>query len=219
MMANDDFAAARRAMVEQQLAARGIADPRVLAAMAVVPREAFVPIDLAGNAYDDRALPIDAAQTISQPYIVALMTESLQIAPHHRVLEIGTGTGYQTAVLARLAAHVYSVERIESLSVTAQKVLDRLGVANVSFRIGDGTLGWAEAAPFDRIMVTAAAPKVVGPLVEQLTDGGRMVIPLGEDAAQQLVSIEQVRGTTIERPLIPVRFVRLIGAAGHAEPG
>ncbi|HKQ47716.1 MAG TPA: protein-L-isoaspartate(D-aspartate) O-methyltransferase [Phycisphaerae bacterium] len=217
MMGSDDFAAARRAMVEQQLAARGIADPRVLAVMGAVPREAFIPADLAGSAYEDRALPIDAAQTISQPYIVALMSESLQVEPHHRVLEIGTGTGYQTAVLARLAAQVYSIERIESLSAAAQRVLARLGVANVSFRVGDGTLGWPEAAPFDRIMVTAAAPKLVDPLVAQLAEGGRMVIPLGEDAAQQLVTIERAGVTTIERPLIPVRFVRLIGASGHPE--
>ena len=216
-MGSDDFAAARQGMVEQQLAARGIADPRVLAAMGAVPREEFVPPDLTGSAYDDRALPIDAAQTISQPYIVALMTESLRVDPRHRVLEVGTGTGYQTAVLARLAAHVYSIERIESLSSAARKTLTRLGVANVSFRVGDGTLGWPAAAPFDRIMVTAAAPTLVGPLVEQLADGGRMVIPLGEDSAQQLVTIEKIGGTTIERPLIPVRFVRLIGASGHPE--
>jgi protein-L-isoaspartate(D-aspartate) O-methyltransferase len=217
MMGSDDFAVARREMVEQQLAVRGIADPRVLTVMGAVPREAFVPPDLAGSAYEDRALPIDAAQTISQPYIVALMSESLQVEPHHRVLEVGTGTGYQTAVLARLAAQVYTIERINSLSAAAQKILARLGVANVLFRIGDGTLGWPEAAPFDRIIVTAAAPKLVNPLVDQLADRGRMVIPLGEDAAQQLVTIEKVGGTTIERPLIPVRFVRLIGAAGHSE--
>ncbi len=216
-MLSSDFGTARREMVERQLAARGIVDPRVLRAMGEVPREVFVPADQAAAAYDDRALPVGEGQTISQPYIVALMSEALRIERGHRVLEVGTGTGYQTAVLARLAERVHTIERIEALSLAAQSRLADLGIANVLFRVGDGTLGWPDAAPFDRIIVTAAAPKLVDPLVDQLGDGGRLVIPIGEDTAQHLTAIDRRGGKTVEHPLIPVRFVRLIGAAGHAD--
>lgn len=216
-MSTVDFGTARREMVDRQLAARGIVDPRILRVMGEVPREAFVPADQAIAAYEDRALPIGAGQTISQPYIVALMSEVLRIERGHRVLEVGTGTGYQTAVLARLAERIHTIERIEALSLAARERLAGLGIANVVFRVGDGTLGWPDAAPFDRIIVTAGAPKLVEPLIAQLADGGRLVIPIGDDSAQHLTAIDRRGSKTVEHPLIPVRFVRLIGSAGHPE--
>ncbi len=204
-------------MVESQIAARGVRDERVLQAMRYVPRELFVPASLAGESYDDRALPVDKGQTISQPYIVALMTEALAVEPHHRVLEIGTGTGYQTAILAMLACQVYSIERIEELSIAARERIELLGLRNVAYRVGDGSRGWPEAAPFDRIMVTAAAPRVLPALSDQLADGGRLVLPVGEEPAQRLTLVERFRGKQIERPMVGVRFVKLIGADGFAE--
>jgi protein-L-isoaspartate(D-aspartate) O-methyltransferase len=207
----------RRQMVESQVAARGVRDPRVLAAMNAIPREKFVPAQLAAQAYEDRALAVGMGQTISQPYIVGWMSESLHVEPGHRILEIGTGTGYQTAILAMLGGHVYSMERIESLSLAAQDQLRSLGVGNVTFRIGDGSLGWPEEAPFDRIMVTAAAPKIVQQLFDQLTEGGRMVIPVGDESLQQMKIVERVGGRLVEEASIAVRFVKLVGQAAFKE--
>ncbi len=204
-------------MIADQLVARGIGDPRVLDAMRVIPREAFVPPQLIERAYEDRALPAEAGQTISQPYIVAYMTECLGLAVNHRVLEVGTGTGYQTAVLARLAAEVFTIERLAALSHHAKNRLTELNVRNVWMRVGDGTLGWPEQAPFDRILVTAAAPAVVLPLVEQLAVGGRMVLPIGSVDRQYLVAIDKWPNRYVETPLLPVVFVPLVGESGFAD--
>jgi protein-L-isoaspartate(D-aspartate) O-methyltransferase len=181
----------------------------VLAALRTVPRHEFVPADVSRHAYADSPLPIGLGQTISQPFIVALMTHLLQVQPDHRVLEIGTGSGYQAAVLAQVAREVYSVEIVEELGKRAAQVLARLGCANVTTRIGDGYQGWAEHAPYDGIMVTAAPDHVPPALVAQLKPGGRLVIPVGK-AFQELVVIEKAAdGTTTRRSVIPVRFVPL----------
>jgi protein-L-isoaspartate(D-aspartate) O-methyltransferase len=209
-----ELCAARRQMVETQIRARGIQEERVLAVMAAMPRELFVAPALAAAAYDDRALPAAEQQTISQPYIVALMTERLRMAPHHRVLEIGTGTGYQAAILSMLCAHVYTVERLANLSSAAAERLRRLALNNVSYRVGDGSLGWAEGAPYDRIIVTAGAPAIADVLVQQLTVGGRLIIPVGEEHSQMLYAVERRPEGVVEERLIPCRFVRLVGAAG-----
>lgn len=208
---------AREKMVQTQIAQRGITDPRVLDAMRIVPRERFVTPDQNAHAYDDRALAVEMGQTISQPYIVAYMTDVLEIEPHHRVLEIGTGTGYQTAVLARLAAHVYSVERLAPLSEQSGRRLAELDIKNVTLRVGDGSLGWPAHAPFDRILVAAGAPRLVQPLVDQLADGGRLILPLGPPDSQQLTIVVREGEHLIERSLIAVRFVKLIGEAGFHE--
>src|SRR5437660_1891229 len=186
-----DTRRARRRMVAHQLAARGIRDRRVLAALAWTPREWFVPPPLAGDAYDDGPLPIGNAQTISQPYIVAAMTEALALRRRDRVLEIGTGSGYQTAVLARLAAVVYTVERLPDLLVEAEERFRRLGLPHIRTRLGDGAEGWREQAPFNGILVAAAVPHVPAPLTDQLAPGGRLVAPLGDVAVQQLVILER----------------------------
>ncbi len=205
---------ARRDMVEHQLRRRHITDQRVLSAMAELPRERFIGDSMLCEAYDDRALPIDCGQTISQPYMVAVMTQCLEMAPTHRVLEIGTGSGYQTAVLAKLATHVYTVERIEHLSKQAQAHLSTLKIANVSFRVGDGTLGWADHAPYDRILVTAGAPAVGQALVDQLVDGGLLVVPVGAPDEQVLTVVQRQGDRKIEKPSIACRFVKLIGNEG-----
>ncbi len=202
---------ARRQMVAEQIDSRGIHDPLVLAAMQEVPRERFVPPDVRDQAFADRALPIDCGQTISQPYIVACMTAYLNVQAHHRVLEIGTGSGYQTAILARLAHEVYTVERIEPLLTSARRVLNSIGVTNVHYRLGDGSLGWIEFAPFDRIIVTAAAPRVPEALRDQLADTGRLVIPVGSERDQTLTLVKREQGRIVETPRLPVRFVKLIG--------
>jgi protein-L-isoaspartate(D-aspartate) O-methyltransferase len=204
-------------MVEHQIARRGIRDERVLAAIRGIPREAFLPADVQSEAYDDRAVPIGLGQTVSQPYIVAYMTEALDVRPEHRVLEIGTGTGYQTAVLARLARQVYSIERLPDLHYAAASRLSSLEVGNVVLRLADGSKGWPAEAPFDRIIVTAAGPEVAPEWVEQLVEGGRLVAPVGPDAAQNLVRVDRFEGRSVETVLIPVRFVRLIGDAGFPE--
>ena len=205
-----DFAAQRQRMVEQQLKPRGIKDDRVLAAMARVPREEFVPADERGDAYEDGPLPIGLDQTISQPYIVAFMTEQLRLRPSDRLLEIGTGSGYQAAVLAELVADVYTIEIVEPLAKTAGATLQRLGYKNVHLRVGDGYQGWPEEAPFDAIIVTCAPDKVPEPLVDQLKDGGRMVIPVGERFAQQLYLLEKKNGQLKESATLPVRFVPMV---------
>lgn len=210
----DSASLARRHMVEQQLRNRGIRDERVLAAMERVPREIFVPTDNSALAYDDRALPTMAGQTISQPFIVAYMTEHLRLFPTCRLLEIGTGTGYQTAIAAMLCRHVFSIERVAELSSAAALRLAGLGLYNVSLRVGDGSLGWPTQAPFDRILVTAGGPAVPGPLVDQLAQGGRMIVPVGPEADQVLLLVRRIGASVVEEPLLPCRFVKLVGAAG-----
>lgn len=192
----------------------GIRDPRVLSAMARVPRHLFLPPSLWDLAYDDRPLPIGLGQTISQPYIVALSTEALELGPEDKVLEIGTGSGYQTAILAELAREVFTVERIPELSQAAQERLRSLSYQNVRFRTGDGTKGWLEEAPFAGILVTAAAPKVPPSLVAQLAEGGRMVIPVGGRLNQELWLGRKHRGKLAYSHLCPVAFVPLIGEEG-----
>jgi protein-L-isoaspartate(D-aspartate) O-methyltransferase len=205
---------ARRSMLERQLAARGIDDARVLAAMERVPRDRFVPAEREAEAYSDNALPIDCGQTISQPYIVALMTQALELDGTQRVLEIGTGSGYQTAVLAELAGEVVSVERHPSLSFAAGQVLDELGYGNATLLVGDGTLGYPRGAPYDRVIVTAAAERCPAKLFDQLAEGGLLVIPLGDAQEQTLVAIRKVQGRPDTSSLSPCRFVPLVGAAG-----
>jgi protein-L-isoaspartate(D-aspartate) O-methyltransferase len=205
-----DFAAQRQRMVEQQLKPRGIKDNRVLAAMARVPREEFVPADERGDAYEDGPLPIGFDQTISQPYIVAFMTEQLRLKSSDRLLEVGTGSGYQAAVLAELVADVYTLEIVEPLAKAAEATLQRLGYKNVHLRVGDGYQGWPAEAPFDAIIVTCAPDKVPEPLVEQLKDDGRMVIPVGERFAQQLYLLEKKNGQLKESVTLPVRFVPMV---------
>lgn len=204
-------------MVRSQLARRGITDPRVLAAMSWVPREWFLAPDLAWQAYRDGPLPIGSGQTISQPYIVALMTASLALQRRHRVLEVGTGSGYQTAVLARLVRHVFSIERLPDLLVEAEERFRRLGIANVDTRLGDGATGWPEAAPFDAILITAATPRVPAPLLEQLTPGGRLVAPIGDHDEQELVILERSGDGWHERRAGGVRFVPLVSRFGFPE--
>jgi len=210
-----DFATQRQRMVEQQLKARGIKDERVLAAMAKVPREEFIPADARVEAYEDGPLPIGYDQTISQPYIVAFMTEQLRPTPSDRVLEIGTGSGYQAAILAELVADVYTIEIVEPLAKTAEATLQRLGYKNVHIKVGDGYKDWAEEAPFDAVIVTCAPTKVPQPLVDHLKDGGRMVIPVGERFAQQLYLLEKKNGQLKESATLPVRFVPMLRSAGE----
>jgi protein-L-isoaspartate(D-aspartate) O-methyltransferase len=210
----DDWAEKRRQMVEIQIRDRGVRDELVLRALLNVPREPFVPSEFRSQAYDDRAVPIGHGQTISQPFIVAYMTEQLRIDPDCTVLEVGTGSGFQTAILTLLAKQVYSVERIEELSRRAQEALRTMNRTNVTIRISDGSLGWPEHAPFDRILVTAASPQVPEALVDQLVDGGLMVLPVGPTDEQVIVRIVRKGRRTIETPLLPCRFVKLIGKEG-----
>jgi len=207
-------------MVEAQLAPRGIKDPRVLEAMRKVPRHLFVQEAHRGSAYEDFPLPIGDGQTISQPFMVALMTEALNLTGEESVLEVGTGSGYQTAVLAELACKVYSVERIPSLAWQARKTLDSLGYKNVLVRLSDGTLGWPEYAPFDRIMVTAGAPSIPEPLVEQLAEGGILVVPVGSSLSQELVQVTRKQdGSVSQRKMGGCVFVRLVGKHGWETNG
>jgi len=198
-------------MVDEQIARRGITDERVLAAMRKVPRHLFVDEALRDRAYGDHALPIGEEQTISQPYIVALMTSLLALTGREKVLEVGTGSGYQTAVLAEIARRVCSIERLPRLGQRARAILDGLGYSNVWVRVGGGTLGWPDEAPFDRILVTAGGPSVPPPLFEQLAAGGRMVLPLGDLEAQTLTVVESVNGTMKLTPHGDCKFVRLVG--------
>ena len=208
-MVADPFELKRRKMVAEQLKARGIQNERVLRVMAEIPRHLFVPPGEEDKAYDDHPLSIGSDQTISQPYIVALMTEQLHLTPESKVFEIGTGSGYQAAVLARLAAEVYSIERIPELAESAARRLESLGIRNVKIRVADGSQGWPEVAPFGGIIVTACAAKPPEPLLQQLADGGRMVIPLGEGLNQTLTRIER-RGDSLDpRPICGCVFVPL----------
>ncbi|MGF1606613.1 MAG: protein-L-isoaspartate(D-aspartate) O-methyltransferase [Rhodothalassiaceae bacterium] len=210
-----DFAPQRAQMVARQIAGRGITDERVLAAMRTVPREAFVAPNLADYAYEDSPLPIAEGQTISQPYIVAMMAQAAEPAPGQRVLEIGTGSGYGAAVISRIATHVYSIDRHQSLIDHAAEALDRLGYGNIDLRVGDGTLGWPEAAPFDAIIVTAGGPDIPQTLLDQLAPGGRLVIPVGDrHMHQELVRVRKQDGGFVREALGAVRFVPLIGSHG-----
>jgi protein-L-isoaspartate(D-aspartate) O-methyltransferase len=213
-MADESSAAyARRAMIEHQLRPRGIHDERVLAAIERVPRERFVPAPLADEAYADCALPIDCGQTISQPVIVAMMTAALQLTGREKVLEIGTGSGYQAAILAELAGEVYSIERHAELSRQADQRLRELGYSNVFLRVGDGALGWPEEAPFDRIIVTAGADECPPALWEQLAEGGVLVGPFGPLWDQTLYEIYKIGGHPQRRFLTSCRFVPLVSSA------
>ncbi len=213
----DKFAAERRAMVKGQLKSRNIIDPAVLKAMTEMPREKFIPAEYLGEAYYDGPLSIGFGQTISQPYIVALMTQELKIDKNCEVLEIGTGSGYQTAILATLAKEVFTIERIESLSRKAQQVLTELNITNVKFLVGDGSCGWPEDKKFDRIIITAAAPEMPTPLVEQLKIGGIAVVPLGAEYIQKLAVIEKTADGLKSKTACGCRFVKLIGKFGYAE--
>lgn len=206
----DNRAAERRNMVVSQLQSRGIQSPRVLAAMERIPRERFVPADFANAAYEDQALPIDCGQTISQPYIVALMTSALALSGTEHVLEIGTGSGYQTAILSELAGDVVTIERYKELSIAAQRVLTGLDYSNIRFVIGDGSVGFAEAAPFDRIIVTAAADRCPPGLLEQLSGNGILVGPFGSPDGQMLQAIHMTDGAARTSDLTLCRFVPLI---------
>jgi protein-L-isoaspartate(D-aspartate) O-methyltransferase len=213
---SDLFVAERHNMVESQLRARDIRDARVLDAMDRVPRHEFVPAEYRTQAYEDHPIPIGENQTISQPYIVAIMLEALSLMPGDTVLEIGTGSGYQTALLAELAARVYSIERHASLADQAEKTLRRLGYENVNVIVGDGTQGLPQHAPYDAIVVSAAAPRIPASLFQQLRDSGRMVIPVGPESAQQLQLVRNNQGVPLITVLEPCRFVPLIGSDAYA---
>ncbi|MHC4131181.1 MAG: protein-L-isoaspartate(D-aspartate) O-methyltransferase [Planctomycetota bacterium] len=213
----DKFALIRRRMIQFDIKGRGIKDMRVLDAMESIHREDFIPDQFLSQAYADGPLPIGCGQTISQPYIVALMTEELRPDSESEVLEIGTGSGYQTAILAKLSKKVYTVERFTELSASAQSILSRIGITNVEFYIGDGTCGWSQDKQFDRIMVTAAVSSMPEPLIEQLKEGGIAVAPLGPPGVQELVVLQKTKGKIIHNTICGVRFVKLIGEHGFKE--
>lgn len=205
------------AVIARQVRERGINDPRILLALARISRVRFLPPGVREHAHADRAVPIGLDQTISQPYMVAVMTRELALRGDERVLEVGTGSGYQTAILSELAAKVYTIERIPTLSLRARSLLDGLGRTNIRYRIGDGTLGWSEDAPFDRILVTAGAPVLPQALVDQLAEGGILVAPVGDQECQQLTVVRKKQGRPIAQNVMACRFVKLIGAEGWTE--
>ena len=209
-----DYRLARERMVKNQLIPRGIKDPRVLDAMGRVPRDRFVEEALVNEAYNDHPLPIGHNQTISQPYIVALMTEALKLTGTEMTLEIGTGSGYQTAILAELSKRVCTIERVRPLMVKARTVLAELGYTNILFKAFDGTLGWKEYEPYDAIIITAGAPKIPQPLLDQLADGGRLIIPVGNRFSQELIKATRKKGNIIQKNLGGCRFVDLVGVHG-----
>ncbi len=214
---NERFAYQRQRMVEDQLKRRGITDQRVLETMAQIPREAFMAPKYQHRAYEDSPAPIGMGQTISQPYIVALMTEKLKPGPNCEVLELGTGCGYQTAVLAKLTRRVYTIERHNQLAETAQANLANLGIDNVEFCIGDGTKGWPGNIQFDRIIITAAAPKLPKPINEQLSEDGIIIAPIGLRTSQNLIQFQKQEGKLIQKHICGCRFVSLIGDEGFGE--
>ncbi|MCA1906032.1 MAG: protein-L-isoaspartate(D-aspartate) O-methyltransferase [Desulfarculus sp.] len=210
----NDYAVARRRMVQEQIAARGIRDPRLLQVMQEIPRHLFVDEALMSQAYNDHPLSIGEGQTISQPYMVALMTDALGLTGREKVLEIGTGSGYQTAILARLCDWVYSVERILELSRRAQRVLEKIKIFNVNLVVGDGSKGWPAEAPYDAIIVTAGGPSLPRPLLEQLAEGGRLVVPVGGRSLQTLYRVTRRGNQYVEEDLGGCRFVDLVGEYG-----
>ena len=209
-----NYSTVRERMVKTQLIPRGIKDQGVLKAMTRIPRDRFVEEALVGEAYNDHPLPIGEKQTISQPYIVALMTEALELTGKERTLEIGTGSGYQTAILAELSRKVYTVERIRALLVKARKILAEQGYTNILFKAFDGTLGWKEYEPYDAVIVTAGAPKIPQPLFDQIADGGRLVIPVGNKFSQELIKVTKKKGNYTRESLGGCRFVDLVGVHG-----
>jgi len=213
----DKFASKRERMIQYDLKGRGISDARIIEAMNNIHREDFVPQHLHSQAYYDGPLPIGNGQTISQPYIVALMTEELRVNPACEVLEIGTGSGYQTAILTKICKRVYTIERFAELSASAQSVLGRLGITNIEFHVGDGSSGWPQEKPFDRIIITAAVPEMPEPLIEQLKEGGIAVAPVGGAGVQDLVVFQKKRNTLIQTAVCGVRFVKLVGEYGFKE--
>ncbi len=211
---NHDYRLARERMVKSQLISRGISDKNVLRVMGRIHRHLFIEEALEGEAYNDHPLPIGHRQTISQPYIVALMTQALALTGKERTLELGTGSGYQTAILAELSRTVYTIERIRPLLETAKEILDALGYTNILYKIDDGTLGWEEFSPYDAVIVTAGAPRIPKTLLKQLAEGGRMIIPIGNRFSQELIKVVRVKNTFKEESLGGCRFVDLIGAHG-----
>ena len=216
MLSLSSFTINRERMIQEQLLSRGIEDARVLDAMQHTPRHIFVEDALQEQAYGDFPLPIGCGQPISQPYIVALMTEALALEGHEKVLDIGTGSGNQAVVLSQLCARVYTVERVELLMNRARRIFDRLRCHNICSRLDDGTMGWPAEAPFDRIIVTAAGPRVPEPLLAQLADPGRLIIPVGDRYEQMLQVVELIEGELLVHDITPVRFVDLIGEHGWA---
>jgi protein-L-isoaspartate(D-aspartate) O-methyltransferase len=214
---SDVYTEERQKMVSEQLVARGIKDSRVIAAMRKVPRHWFVAEDLRDRAYGDEPLPIGNNQTVSQPYMVALMAEALQLRGDEKVLEIGTGCGYAAAIFAELCHKVFSIERIDELAIKARLTLTSLGYQNVSIQIGDGTMGWLEHAPYAAVVISAAAPQIPRPLLEQLKPGGMLVLPMGEEELQTLVRIRKGQNGIKEEYLGECRFVKLRGAYGWEE--
>lgn len=212
-----DYEIARKRMVEEQISARGITAIRVLDAFRKVERHLFVPAELSQSAYADFPLPIGEGQTISQPYIAALMTESLDLKGTEKVLEIGTGSGYQAAILAQLSAEVFSIERFESLAKKAAETMSKLGYDNIKIRVGDGTLGWPQEGPFDRIIITAASPRIPLPLSEQLSEGGKIILPLGTELGQVLTLAEKKNAKLESRQICGCVFVPLVGRYGYPE--
>ena len=210
----NDYRLAREKMVRNQLVSRGIKDSRVLEAMGKVPRHHFVEEALIGEAYNDHPLPIGHKQTISQPYIVALMTEALELTGKEKTLEIGTGSGYQTAILAELSRTVFTVERVKPLMLNARKLLNNLGYKNILYKAFDGTLGWKQYEPYDAIIVTAGAPKIPQPLLQQLAEGGRLIIPTGNRFSQELIKVTKKKGRHIQDNMGGCRFVDLVGVHG-----
>jgi protein-L-isoaspartate(D-aspartate) O-methyltransferase len=213
----EKYAPVREKMIEEQLVARQIRDARVLEAMRKVPRHLFVPDEIKAHAYEDRPLPIGQDQTISQPYMVALMVQALELTGSEKVLEIGTGSGYETAILAELCSEVFSIERLAELADQAQALLRALGYRNVRIKVGDGTLGWEEYAPYDAIVISASSPQIPRPLLEQLEPGGAFVVPIGEEQLQSLVRLRKTNEGIREEYLGECRFVKLKGAFGWEE--